>query len=249
MIRGILFDLYGTLFVYGDMKRAWENWLHHFHISLKTHGLILSKEEFSKECNRFFGKDEPVLTAQNLTVFENRIKSLCTSLDIEVSDGDIGTIADLIAGKWQKEIKLDLDAIPVLKALKEDKRLGLVSNFDHPRHVHKYLSICGLDVLFETVTVSGDVGVKKPNPSIFEPALTVTGLTPGEVAYVGDTNEDIDAANAAGMIPILINRQGKGTDENYLDFENGPQNEKKTNISEDGRNVRTISNLREILFV
>jgi hypothetical protein len=53
MIRGIFFDLYGSLFVYGDMKKAWVGWLHHFHLSLKTHGLLLYKESLFKECDRF----------------------------------------------------------------------------------------------------------------------------------------------------------------------------------------------------
>ncbi|RKX27296.1 MAG: hypothetical protein DRP45_01405 [Candidatus Zixiibacteriota bacterium] len=249
MIRGIFFDLYGTLFIYGDMKKAWADWLHYFHISLREHGLTLSKEDFSKECDRFFGKDEPALTEQNLTVFEKRIKSLCSSLQIKTSDSDISSIADLIAGKWQEEITLDQDAIPVLRELKEGKKLGLVSNFDHPRHVRKYLSQYGLDHLFETVIISGEVGVKKPDPDIFTPALSATGLTPSEVTYVGDTDEDVEAANAAGMMSILIKRRDKDTDENCLDFENDSRNGTKSDNSQSRKQCKTISTLREILCV
>ena len=247
MIRGVFFDLYGTLFVYGDMEKAWADWLHHFHVSLIEHGLALSKEDFSKQCDRFFGKDEPALNEKNLTVFERRIKSLCMSLEISASDKDIGNIADLIAGKWQEEIKIDENAIPVLNELKADKKLGLISNFDHPRHVRKNLSEYGLEYLFETVIISGEVGVKRPDPNIFKPALSSTGLIPNEVVYVGDTDEDVEAANAAGIMPVLLKRQGKALDEDCFDFENDSQN--KTKRSQTRRQCKTISTLYEILYV
>ena len=249
MKRGVFFDLYGTLFVYGDMKNAWTDWLHHFHISLREHGLALSKEDFSKECDSFFGKDEPALNEQNLTVFENRIKSLCSSLEIKVCDKDIGSIADVIADKWQEEIKLDQDAIPVLKELKDSKRLGLVSNFDHPRHVHKYLSKYGLDYLFETIIISGEVGVKKPDPNIFKPALSATGLMPSEVVYVGDTDEDVKAANEAGMMPIMIKRQDKNIVDNRFDFENETNAEPNNNNGYIEKECMIISTLQELLCV
>jgi len=248
MIRGIFFDLYGTLLVYGNMKKAWADWLNHFHMSLKTHGLKLSEQEFSRECDRFFEGSEPVLAANNLTIFENRIKTLCTSLEIRISDGDIGSVADLIAGEWQKEIELDQDAVPVLSKLKETKKLALVSNFDHPRHVRKCLSGYGLDVLFESVVISGEIGVKKPDPGIFKPALSATGLTHGEVAYVGDTDVDIEAANAAGMMPVMIDRPDKGANEkNGLDFNNGSGNGAKTIEGVDRSRIRTVATLREVL--
>lgn len=245
-IRGVFFDLYGTLFVYGDMKKAWEDWLHHFYISLSDLGLTLSEDEFAKECEKFFGKVEPALTEQNLTIFEKRIKSLCTSLEIKVCNCDVASIADLIADKWQESIELDQDAIPVLKELKESKILGLVSNFDHPRHVRRYLSKYGLDCLFDTIVISGEVGVKKPDPDIFKSALAATGLTPGEVIYVGDADMDVEAANAAGMMPLLIKRQDRDTDRKCLDIDNDSPNGKITDISHTGRLCETISTLREI---
>jgi len=95
----------------------------------------------------------------------------------------------------------------------------------------------------------GEVGVKKPDPNIFKPALSSTGLTPSEVAYVGDTDEDVEAVNAAGMMPILIKRRDKDTDENYLDSENDSQNGTKTSNSQPRNQCKTISSLREILCV
>ena len=234
MIRGVFFDLYGTLLVYGDMKKAWADWLHQFYISLNNLGLTLSEEEFAKECDRLFWKADPALAGQNFTVFEKRIKTFCNSLGIEAGHESVTSIADLIAGKWQKSISLDPDAIPVLKKLRSAGMiLGLVSNFDHPRHVRKHLSEYGLDNLFETIIISGEAGVKKPDPDIFRPALSATGLQPDEVVYVGDSKVDIEAAVAAGILPILISMQDSRGDH--------------SDICQDRGSYEIISDLKEIL--
>jgi len=248
MIRGIFFDLYGTLFIYGDMKKAWADWLHHFYMALKEHGLNLSKEEFSRECEAFFDRIEPTSTDQNMTVFEKRVKSLCSSHKINISDKDISSVADRIVEVWQREIVLDPTAVGVLQKLKKSKKLCLVSNFDHPRNVYKYLSLYGVDGLFDHITISGEVGIKKPDPGIFKQSLSATGLKPQEVAYVGDSDEDIEAAIAAGMLPILIERPDNGADSISPDNEDAPQIYTVKKGNQMNGEVQTISTLGELLL-
>ena len=43
-VKGIFFDLYGTLMIYGDMVRAWEDWFSAIHESLVRHGYDNSKD-------------------------------------------------------------------------------------------------------------------------------------------------------------------------------------------------------------
>ena len=104
-----------------------------------------------------------------------------------------------------------------------------------------------MDCLFETIIISGEVGVKKPDPDIFKPALSATGLKPDEVVYVGDVDVDVEAANAAGIMPLLIKRQDKGTDKNCLDIDNDSPKAKISDISQNRSQYETISDLREIL--
>jgi putative hydrolase of the HAD superfamily len=54
------------------------------------------------------------------------------------------------------------------------------------------------------------VGVAKPDPAIFEPALAALGLRPStRIAYVGDTVfYDVRAALAAGLTPLLHDPYG-----------------------------------------
>ncbi len=50
---------------------------------------------------------------------------------------------------------------------------------------------------------STEVGVAKPDPRIFEPALEALGVDPDEALYVGDTvHADVRGAEAAGM-PVV----------------------------------------------
>ena len=48
-------------------------------------------------------------------------------------------------------------------------------------------------------------GVAKPDPAIFDPAITALGMAPGRVLYVGDTvHADVRGALAAGMQVIQL---------------------------------------------
>ena len=87
-------------------------------------------------------------------------------------------------------------------------RLGIVSNSDG--HVEEELlrsQICqigpGRGVPVQTIIDSGVVGVAKPDPTIFDFALTQLDLHPSDVIYVGDSVKyDVTSARAAGMTAL-----------------------------------------------
>jgi len=63
------------------------------------------------------------------------------------------------------------------------------------------------------VVDSGVVGVEKPNPAIFTPALETLEVGPEDVWYVGDTPAfDIVGARRAGLTPILMDPFGVNGD-------------------------------------
>ena len=67
----------------------------------------------------------------------------------------------------------------------------------------------GLGVEVRCVIDSGTVGVEKPDPAIFEPALEILGMAGDDVWYVGDTPAfDIVGAQRAGLRPILMDPYG-----------------------------------------
>ena len=241
-INGIFFDLYGTLLVYGNMDAAWSDWLNVLHAQLKLRGLTLSIDSLAKTCDQFYSKSEPTPLQHNLTVFEQRIQNLCFDLKLNLAAEEIKVTANKVANAWQKHISLDPEVHSVLPTLHGSKKLALVSNFDHPPHVHSVLSTLGLTPYFDSIVISAEVGIKKPDPRIFDSAFEQTGLKPEEVIYVGDTEDDTKAARAAGIVPIHIQRDNEG---NAFDFSVNKPNLGQTEFPPD---VKTITKLSDLLI-
>ena len=205
--KGIFFDLYGTLLLYGDMRAAWEDWLAAFHGELTGAGFDVDRGRLTEHLDGILSKPEPHASTRGRTVLERRIVASCAQLDFHLSETQVARLADAVVHAWQQHVSMDPHAISVLSHLSRTHRLALVSNFDHEIHVHGLLRDLELTAHFESVVISGEVGVKKPDPRIFEGALTATGLRPEEVVYVGDDEVDVHAARSAGMRPVRIRRR------------------------------------------
>jgi putative hydrolase of the HAD superfamily len=68
-----------------------------------------------------------------------------------------------------------------------------------------------------TVT-SAEAGARKPDPAIFSAALELAGCEAAEALHVGDTEEeDVAGARAAGIRPLLIDREGRNGDISSLE--------------------------------
>jgi putative hydrolase of the HAD superfamily len=57
--------------------------------------------------------------------------------------------------------------------------------------------------LFDTIVISGDVGLHKPGPEIFELALREIGLPASECVFIDDLRENVAGAEAVGITGIL----------------------------------------------
>lgn len=57
--------------------------------------------------------------------------------------------------------------------------------------------------MFDAVVISGEVGMRKPEPEIFELALARIGLPAGECVFVDDMAHNIVAARQAGLAGIV----------------------------------------------
>lgn len=68
-----------------------------------------------------------------------------------------------------------------------------------------------VDELFDFVIDSSEVGMRKPNPAIFEHALTVSGFAAHEVVFLDDFEGNVLAARALNIPSILVDGDGAKT--------------------------------------
>ena len=110
---------------------------------------------------------------------------------------------------WSPRIvRLVHGTMELLDYLKPKYHLHLITNGFQEVQDTK-LTGSGLKSYFETLTVSEEVGVKKPNPEIFHYALRKAQATAEESLMIGDEMAvDIDGARAAGIDQIFFNPSG-----------------------------------------
>ena len=114
---------------------------------------------------------------------------------------------------WSPRIvRLVPGTMELLEYLKPKYHLHLITNgFEEVQDTK--LTLSGMKPYFETLTVSEEVGVKKPNPEIFQYALRKAHATAEESLMIGDEMAvDIDGARAAGIDTVLFNPKGEKID-------------------------------------
>jgi len=81
------------------------------------------------------------------------------------------------------------------------------------------LALYDLARYFETIVLSSQVGVKKPNSLIFARGLSNLKVKPGEAVFVGnDLMADIMGASALGMKTIYILQKSNRPVDHVKDF-------------------------------
>ena len=128
------------------------------------------------------------------------------------------TDADLAseARRWYHRNRfLGLDLFPDARDLLREvrripgvRRIGLVTN--GPAEVQRdKIALLDLEREIDFAIISGEVGVEKPNPAIFQRALDAAGVGAGDAIYIGDSPEyDMDGARNAGIERVWMNRAG-----------------------------------------
>ena len=99
------------------------------------------------------------------------------------------------------------DAADLLPKLARRLPLALVTN-GAPDLQHFKIDASGLRPYFQTIVVSGEVGIGKPHPRPMQVALQQLGCDPARAAMVGNSlSSDIDGALRAGIHAIWLNRE------------------------------------------
>ena len=88
--------------------------------------------------------------------------------------------------------------------------LQTVHTMNHTDSQLSKVQYLGLSERIQSLTISGEIGVRKPRVEIFKLACERADVLPEEAVYIGDTvQNDIVGANRAGMTSVFINRKSE----------------------------------------
>ena len=185
----IIFDLWNTL-VYDPSKETHE----------KIANLLgfKNRQEFWNYCDKYFFH-------RKLTFYEF-IKEFIKEKNLSKET------FDRVEGLWE-ETRKHVNTFPgvfeILKKLKKKYKLVLLSNTAAKEGIETVQRF-GLDKYFDEVIISGQVGLAKPDPKIFQVVLSKMQVNPDEVMIVGDNLEmDIIPARMLGTKGILVDTRKK----------------------------------------
>ncbi len=202
-VETLLFDFGGTLDADGVA------WKERFYAFYRGEGLDVTADAFEPS---FFAADDPLVgSLPPATDLSGTVSALVTNLEAELarrgsgadnagaggrSNGDRGL---RVASRFLSEASTTFTRNrPMLEALRERYRLGIVSNF-----YGNLEAVCrgaGLDSLFAVVVDSHCVGAEKPDPAIFRVALESLRASPETTLFIGDSlRRDREGARRTGM--------------------------------------------------
>ena len=208
MIKAIFFDLDGTLC---NSDTAWN---------------IAQSEMFQLLREQYPDVSQEILTETWKTVHQRLFQQLdagkCSMADVRDArfqclfqelglpiDKVMEGLSGFFSSRYLTSLRLYDDAT-VLGEL-HAYHVGIITNGAHDEHTDSQLSKVrhlGLSERIQSLTISGEIGVRKPKVEIFQVACERAGASPKEALFVGDTIEnDIVGANRAGMTSVFINRE------------------------------------------
>jgi putative hydrolase of the HAD superfamily len=214
-IKGILFDLYGTLIdIETDegMEEIYRS-ISHF---LNYHGIYLHRWEVK---TRYYEIMKQQKEERNQTYPEINVEAIWNTLlrqeGMEASPACqelATTLAQLYRGISRKRLQLYPGVKENLDELHSDYHLALVSDAQ-PCFAMPEIKAVGLEGYFDPIIISAYYGFRKPDPRLTEKALDSLKLLPSEVIYVGnDMYRDIYGATSLGIKTIFFDsNQGQKT--------------------------------------
>ncbi len=103
--------------------------------------------------------------------------------------------------------RIDTGLLEDIRSLRPRVRLGLLSNaFSDLRQV--ITEVWGFSDVFETLVISAEVGIMKPDARIYHLALDRLAVRPDEAVFIDDFPRNVAGSQALGIPTILFqNRQ------------------------------------------
>lgn len=134
-------------------------------------------------------------------------------LEFGIENDDLAAeIGDFYIRESPRKTNLFDGVHETLDYLKDRYQLHIITNgFEEVQHVK--LRHSDLRDYFDAIVTSESAGVKKPEPGIFEHAMSLAGASPSESLMIGDDVEvDLLGAKAVGIDQVFFDPHGETTE-------------------------------------
>jgi len=144
-----------------------------------------------------------------------RLKDAFNAVNVDVEDDMINHLSVAYIDYLTTFNHLFEGALDILNYLRDKYELHIITNgFDEAQERKMHNS--NIRNYFKTITNSEMVGVKKPNPRIFNFALDSANANPDESVMIGDSLEaDIEGAHNIGMETIYFDYRNLNNSNGY----------------------------------
>jgi 2-haloacid dehalogenase len=201
--KGIFFDADDTLFDYPRAERAaLKACLGEFRFRVGLGTFLASYRRHNRDVWRAFERGE----TDQVTLRVERFRRVAGELGL--SDPPLDAVSVFYLEALSGQPQLLPGALATVRSLARTYPLALVTNGIASVQRRRFAA-SPITRYFRAVVISEEVGIAKPDPRIFAPALRETGLAAGEVLYVGDSvTSDMTAARNAGLDFCWLNPAG-----------------------------------------
>jgi putative hydrolase of the HAD superfamily len=206
-IKGLLFDLYGTLIDIEtdegmeEIYRSISHFLNYHEIYLHRRELKDRYYEIMKEQKEDRNETHPEIDVE--AIWDTLLRQ--EGMEASPARQELSvTLAQLYRGISRKRLQLYSGVKETLDELRLAYPLALVSDAQ-PCFAIPEIKAAGLGGYFDPIIISAYYGFRKPDPRLIEKALRSLKLLPSEVIYVGnDMYRDIYGATLLGIRTIFF---------------------------------------------
>lgn len=133
----------------------------------------------------------------DLVEFEVDIGTVTEDTFIDLLSKECGVPAPELKSRSYEYAKLNESLFEIIADLKHYYRVGLLTNA--PRSIIETALKEKLE-LFNTVTISGDIGIIKPHAEIYEQYIQACALPADRIFFTDDNIRNVAAARVSGII-------------------------------------------------